>query len=104
MADTWALELLETVRWIASSASQILRHDKLRNDASFPLFQFRRHLGSCLRRARPHSIGNLTTKSQMKAKSTIKTTPKTGVKAKDIEAKKSPKGGRKSGEGQKDYL
>jgi len=40
----------------------------------------------------------------MKAKSTIKTTPKTSVKAKDIEAKKSPKGGRKSGEGQKDYL
>jgi len=40
----------------------------------------------------------------MKAKSTIKTTPKTSVKAKDIEAKKSPKGGRKAGEGQKDYL
>ena len=33
-------------------------------------------------------------KSPMKAKSTIKTTTKTSVKAKDIPSKKSPKGGK----------
>jgi hypothetical protein len=32
-------------------------------------------------------------KSKMKAKPTIKTTTKTSAKAKDIESKKSPKGG-----------
>jgi len=36
----------------------------------------------------------LSKKSQMKAKSAIKTTTKTSVKAKDITPKKSPKGGR----------
>ena len=47
--------------------------------------------------------GNPHNKSQMKAKDAIKTTAKPSVKAKDIEAKKSPKGGRKAGEGQRDY-
>jgi hypothetical protein len=39
----------------------------------------------------------------MKAKSTLKTTTKTSVKAKDLESKKSPKGGRKAGGGQVEY-
>ena len=43
----------------------------------------------------PRFAETLIKKSQMKAKNAIKTTTKTSAKAKDIIAKKSPKGGKR---------